>query len=110
MKLKSIPSATKNEVKKMYNNVLAFRLTQKLQEHVEGLSSEKSKLEYELKNLKREYEVNKTKNKGMKEIEKHFFNSESRLPKNASTTVLKAEINRLTSIITNQQEALAKAP
>lgn len=110
MKLQTLPTTVRKEVKNIYKNIVTFRLSQRLKEELKHLSHEKEKQDYELKKLKREYEIYKTKNKGIKEIENHFFNGEAKLHKDDLTIALREEIGRLMDIITTQQESLEKVP
>jgi len=110
MNIKLVGKAIHNEVLGMYKNVLAFRLSQKLQEHVENLTGEEYKEQYKLNKTRQENELLERRNQGLLDIEKKFFNGESRLPKNASITALKAEISRLMTIVTTQQEFIEQTP
>ncbi len=108
--IKQLQRTLTHKIDAIYQGAKHFSLGQKLQEHVEDLSYEKQKVQHELANITRQYEFNKTKNEGIEQIEKHFFNGESKLPKNAAVKSLKDEISRLMSIITSQREIIAKTP
>jgi hypothetical protein len=108
--IKQLQRTLTHKVDAIYQGAKHFRLGRKLQERVEELSYEKQKVEHELTNIIRQYEFNKTKNEGIEQIEKHFFNGESKLPKNAAVKTLKEEIGRLMAIITSQREIIAKTP
>ncbi len=110
MTLQSLPNAIKKTALNVYNDVRTFSLSRKLQDHLEHLSYEKSKEEYELKKLKREYSLYKTKSKGIQTIEEHFFNGEPKLHQNNLTLALRDEIKRLMKIIETQQELIEKTP
>jgi len=81
-----------------------------LQDNLELITSEKSKQEYELKKLKREYAFYKTKSKGILTIEEHFFNGEPKLHQSGLTLALRDEIKRLMEIIETQQELIEQTP
>ena len=61
MKIKTIPITIKNKIKNTYNDVRTFNLSQRLQNRLEHLSYEKEKQDEELKKLKRQYDIYKTK-------------------------------------------------
>ena len=81
-----------------------------MQDNLELITSEKSKQEYELKKLKREYAFYKTKSKGILTIEEHFFNGEPKLHQSGLTLALRDEIKRLMEIIETQQELIEQTP
>ena len=110
MTLQSIPNTIKRTVQNIYNDVITFSLSQRLQDNLEHLSYEKDKQEYELKKLKREYALHKTKSKGIQIIEDHFFNGEPKLHQSNLTLSLRDEIKRLMKIIETQQELIEQTP
>jgi len=110
MTLQSIPETIKRTALNVYHDISTFSLSRKLQNHLEQLSYEKSKQEYELKKLRREYSLYKTKSKGILDIEEHFFNGEPKLHQNNLTLALRDEIKRLTKVIETQQELIEKNP
>ena len=87
-----------------------FQMSRRLQDDVERLSLSKEKHAFELKKVLREYELYEKKNKGLQDIEKHFFNGEPKLHQNELTLALREEIKRLMNIISSQQEVIAQAP
>src|SRR3989344_3120651 len=110
MKLQTIPIAIKNTAQNIYKDIITFNLSKTLQDNLELITSEKSKQEYELKKLKREYALYKTKSKGIQTIEEHFFNGEPKLHQSGLTLALRDEIKRLMEIIETQQELIEKKP
>lgn len=108
--IKRLHKTLTNTVRAGYTGIKHFRLGQILREHVEDLSYEKQKIEHELINIQQEFELTERKNKGIQQIEKHFFNGESKLPKNTTVQALKEEIHRLMDIVTVQQELIAQKP
>lgn len=90
--------------------MLRFSLSRKIQSHLEALTKKETEEVFELDKLKREYELYKIKNKGLKDIEKHLLNDESVLPKDEVTQALKEEIKRLMGVITSQREVIEKTP
>jgi hypothetical protein len=59
-----------------------FQMGRKLREEVKTLSDSKAKHTFELNKVLKEYEHYTKKNKGLKDIEKHFFNGEPQNPLN----------------------------
>lgn len=110
MKLQTIPNTIKITFQNVYKDISTFSLSQRLQNHLEHLSYEKSKQEYELKKLKREYALHNTKSKGIQKIEEHFFNGEPKLHQSDLTLALREEIKRLIKIVETQQELIEKTP
>ncbi len=107
---KTVRQKISDEIQTINTNVHNFKLSRVLKEQVEDLTLEKSKHASELEKLKREYNLIKLKNQGLLQIEKHFFNGESKIPKNAVTGTLKEEIRRLMDIIAIQEEVINKTP
>ncbi len=96
--------------KEIAEQIHHFRLTGTLRDQVSGLEYERDTQTYDLIKLKREYDLIKKRNSGLETIEKHFFNGESKVPKNAVTKALKAEIRRLMDIVTTQEQIIQKEP
>jgi len=90
-------------------NFQNFNLTFYLRDQLSELRYSNEKQESELTQLKREYTHLQKRLKGITKIEKEFFNGESRLPKDASTRLLKEEIQRLMKIIDTQSELIEKS-
>lgn len=88
--------------------LLNFQMSRRLQEDVERLSEKKEKQTFELKKVLREYELYEKKNKGLREIEEHFFNGEPKLHQSDLTLALREEIKRLMNIVMAQQEVIAE--
>jgi conjugal transfer ATP-binding protein TraC len=107
---KTIKQKVSREMKNINKDIHNFKLSRSLREQVNDLSFEANKHIYELETLKREYALINKKNKGLLQIEKHFFNGESKIPKNAVTGILKDEIRRLMDIVATQEEVIAKTP
>jgi len=110
MKLQTTPINIKNTAQNIYKDITTFNLSKTLQDNLELITSEKSKQEYELKKLKREYAFYKTKSKGILTIEEHFFNGEPKLHQSGLTLALRDEIKRLMEIIETQQELIEQTP
>ena len=110
MKIQTILNPIAKTARNIYKDIQTFSLSQRLQDRLEHLSYEKSKQEYELKKLKRQYGVYKTKSKGILSIEEHFFNGEPKLQKSKLTNALRDEIKRLMAVIETQQELIEKTP
>ncbi len=91
-------------------NIFHIRMSQRLQERVELLRDQTKKQTFDLKKIKREYDLYAMKSSGLQEIEKQFFNGESKLPYTVATTALKYEIKRLMQVIATQQELIEKTP
>ncbi len=108
MTLQSIPNTISRTFQNIYKDITTFSLSQKLQSHLEHLSYEKSKQEYELKKLKQKYSLYQTKSKGILSIEDHFLNGEPKLHQNKLTLALRDEIRRLMKIVETQQELIEK--
>lgn len=96
--------------KEIAEQINHFKLTRVLEDQVNNLEYERDTQVYDLVQLKREYDLIKKKNEGLLKIEKHFFNGESKVPKNAVTGALKAEIRRLMDIIESQEQIIKKEP
>lgn len=96
--------------KEVAESIHHFRLSATLHDQVQGLEYERDTQTYELIKLKRMYDLIKRRNEGLLKIEKHFFNGESKVPKNAVTKALKQEIRRLMDIITTQEQIIQKEP
>ncbi len=64
MKLKTLTLPMRKRLIKTYKDVLRFSLSRKIQAHLEVLQKKEDKTMFEVKKLKREYELYKTKNKG----------------------------------------------
>ncbi|MCR4329579.1 MAG: DUF87 domain-containing protein [Candidatus Roizmanbacteria bacterium] len=110
MKLQTIPTSIKNSFKNAYNDVRTFNLSQRLQNRLEHLSYEKEKQDEELKKLKRQYALYKTKSKGISEIEESFFNGEPKINDSKLKLALRDEIKRLMDVIEKQQELIEQTP
>src|SRR3990167_8600502 len=110
MKITAIPITIKNKIKNTYNDVRTFNLSQRLQNRLEHLSYEKEKQDEELKRLKRQYSIYKTKSKGISEIEESFFNGEPKINDSKLKLALRDEIKRLMSVIEKQQELIEQTP
>lgn len=91
-------------------NIFNFQLGRRLREDVEHLQNTKKQHVFELNKLLKEYELYSKKNKGLKDIEKHFFNGEPKLHQNRLTLALREEIRRLMDIVVAQQEIIADKP
>lgn len=96
--------------KELSEQIHHFRLTGVLQDQVNSLEYERDTQTYDLIKLKREYDLIKKRNSGLEKIERHFFNGESKVPKNAVTKALKQEIRRLMDIVTTQEQIIQKEP
>lgn len=94
----------------VYKNVLRFSLSRKIKNNLENLEEVERKQIYELNKLKQEYELISTRNTGLQDIEKHFFNGEAKLHQDNLTLALRAEIKRLMGVITTQSEIINKTP
>lgn len=108
--IKTIKQHVSKEVRNLYKNVHNFRLSHALRQQVSDLTFETDKHSFDLEILKREYALINKKNQGLLKIEKHFFNGESKIPKNEVTGVLKDEIRRLMDIVSSQEEIIEKSP
>ncbi len=108
------PKQKQNDILKIPRQVITdvrnFSASRTLKRWVEELSYETDKQIYELEKLSKQYALIEKKNKGLKIIEEHFFNGESKVPKNAFNTVLKQEIERLMNIVASQAEVIEKQP
>ena len=109
MKIKTLPSKIKGMLKNLYNSIKTFNLNQKLQGEMENLLHQKDRQDKELKKLRRQYSIYKTKNKGLTTLEKEFFTKESTAKDNV-TSALKNEIERLMKVIEKQQELIEQTP
>lgn len=109
MKLKTLILPIKNRLAKTYIDVLRFSLSRKIQTHLESLQKNENETIFEVKKLKREYELYKTKNKGIKEIEARFLNS-NEFSNGVVTEALADEIKRLMTVVVTQQEIIQKTP
>ena len=96
--------------KELSEQIHHFKLTGTLQDQVNSLEYERDTQTYDLVKLKREHDLIKKRNEGLLKIEKHFFNGESKVPKNAVTKALKQEIRRLMDIVTTQEQIIQKEP
>jgi hypothetical protein len=90
--------------------LINFQIGRKLREEVKNLSDSKAKHTFELNKVITEYEHYSKKNKGLKDIEKHFFNGEPKLHQNTLTLALREEIRRLMDIVNTQQEVISQKP
>ncbi len=97
-----------NIVNNVITGIKQINLSYRLKEQSENLSHAVQKQEFDLKILQHKYNLLKNKNKGLQEIEEKMLNSHSKLPKDAATEALKAEIARLMDIVANQSEIIAK--
>ncbi len=97
-------------IKSIYTNIRNFSVSRKLQIKLNDLSIEKEKQTFELDKLKREYELIKRKNEGLKLIEKKFFEKNSSQSNDQLTFALKEEIDRLMKLVNSQQESLEGEP
>lgn len=109
MKLKTLTQPVKKQILKVRKNVLRFSLSRKIQTHLETLTKAEGEEVFELKKLKREYELYKTKNKGLKEIEQRFLNDD-KTSQDELSKALGDEVKRLMEIVSSQQEVIAKTP
>lgn len=107
---KTIKQKISSRVRNIHKDIYNFKLSRVLKEKVNDLSFEADKHIDELEKLKREYVLIKKKNQGLLQIEEHFFNGESKIPKNAVTGILKDEIKRLMDIVATQEEVIKKTP
>jgi len=89
-------------------NIDNFKLIGTLKDQVGALLYERDTHTHEILQLRQEYNLIKKRNEGLKKIEKHFFNGESKIPKTAATKALKIEIRRLMDMITAQEEIIKK--
>jgi len=89
-------------------NIDNFKLTGTLKDQVGALLYERDTHTHKILQLRQEYNLIKKRNEGLKKIEKHFFNGESKIPKTAATKALKIEIRRLMDMITAQEEIIKK--
>lgn len=110
MKIQTIPKSVTAACKNVYNDVRMFSLGEKLHDRLEQLSYEKNKEEQELKKIKRQYSIYKTKSTGIRSMEEHFFNGEPKLHSSDLTLALRDEIQRLLKVIDIQQELIEKEP
>ena len=110
MKIKTIPTKIKSVIKNLFESIKTFNLNQKMQGELERILHEKNKQDKELKSLKRQYSIYKTKNTGLKEIEKKFFKADKKSEGNEINSALKDEINRLMNVIEKQQELIEQKP
>ena len=110
MKLKTLTLPIKKRLSKTYKDVMHFNLSRKIQTHLEALQKNENETMFEVKKLKREYELYKTKNKGIKEIEARFLNNKKKFPDGVVTEALADEIKRLMTVIATQQEIIQKTP
>lgn len=109
MKFKTLTLPIKKRLIKTYKDILRFSLSRKIQTHLETLQKSENETMFEVKKLKREYEVYKTKNKGMKEIEARLLNNKD-LSDGVVTKALSDEIKRLMTVVATQQEIIQKTP
>ncbi len=93
-----------------YKKVLRFSLSRRIKDNLKMLEETERIQTFELNKLKREYELTKTKNTGLQDIEKHFFNGEVKLHQDNLTLALREEIKRLMGVITTQSEVINKTP
>ena len=110
MKLTAVPNTIKKAAQQIYRDITHFSMSEKLQNRFEHISHETVTQQEELAKLKREYELYSLKNKGIQDIEKHFFNGEPKLHQNDLTMALREEIKRLMKIIETQQEVIERSP
>lgn len=110
MKLTAVPNTIKKAAQQIYRDITHFSMSEKLQNRFEHISHDTFTQRKELAKLKREYELYSLKNKGIQDIEKHFFNGEPKLHQNDLTMALREEIKRLMKIIETQQEVIKKTP
>ena len=73
MKMSKIPATVRKSVKQLYTDIANFSLSQKLQNRLEHVTHDADTQTQELEKLMREYNLYALKNKGLQEIEKHFF-------------------------------------
>lgn len=97
-------------IREVVEDFSSFKLTGTLRDQVKELAHERENQKFELLKLKREYELIKKKNEGLEQIEKHFFNGQSKVPISGVTNALKEEIRRLMDIVTTQEEIIKKEP
>ena len=109
MKTKRLLLPVKKQLMKTQADFLRFSLSRKIQTNLEMLQKEEDETMFEVKKLKREYELYKTKNKGIKEIEARFGNQKEHT-KDEITQALSAEIQRLMNVVVSQQEIIQKTP
>ena len=110
MKHKTLVQPLKKQLTKTHKNILRFNLSRKIQTHLEALQKDETETMFEVKKLKREYELYKTKNKGIKEIEARFLDGRKKFPEGVMTKALSDEINRLMTVIATQEEIIQKTP
>lgn len=110
MKIQTIPTKIKNSFKNTISDIRKFSLSERLQNRLEHLSYEKEKQEDELKTLKRQYSVYKTKSKGIASMEENFFNGEPKINDQKLKIALRDEIKRLMEVIEKQQELIEQTP
>ena len=110
MKLKKLVQPLQKQLIKTHKDVLRFSLSRKIQTHLEALQKDENETVFEVEKLKREYELYKTKNKGIKEIEARFLNNKNKFSDGVITEALADEIKRLMTVIATQQEIIQKTP
>ena len=109
MKLKKMILPIQKRMRKAQKSVSRFNLSRKIQTHLEALQKSEVEIMFEVKRLKREYELLKTKNKGLKDIEKRFGDNPNGLNRDL-TQALAEEVKRLMSVIVTQQQTIEKTP
>ena len=110
MKFKKLIQPLKKQLIKTHKDVVRFNLSRNIQTHLEALQKNENETMFEVKKLKREYELYKTKNKGIKDIEARFLNKKKKFSDGMITEALSDEIKRLMTVIATQQEIIQKTP
>jgi len=110
MKLKTLTLPIKKRLIRTYMDILRFSLSRKIKTHLEALEKTENETMFEVKKLKREYELYKIKNNGIKEIEARFLNNKKKFPDGLIVKALSDEIKRLMTVIATQQEIIQKTP
>ena len=109
MKLKKILLPVQKGLKNARKGVAQFSLGRKIQTHLEALQKTEIETLSEVNRLKREYDLYKTKNKGMRDIEEKFTDDPT-FGNGELTKALSEEIKRLMTVIATQQETIEKTP
>jgi len=109
MKLKKVILPIQRQMRKARKSVFRFNLSRRIQMHLEALQKTEAETIFEVKKLQREYELLKTKNKGLKDLEERFGDNVNTLNGNL-TEALSHEIKRLMSVIATQRQIIEKTP
>ncbi len=101
-----ITNASKTTMNTLLQNIRNFSLTFTLKDQVDGLSHERDIFTEELVSLKKEADLLRTRNEGLKKLEQRVLKAGS----SPTEEALVAEIKRLMQVVTSQAETIKKQP